>query len=282
VPGRSRAWKGQLVTHLDWSALGDSVRVAIEEKTGTVRSARTIFEGVNSHIALVLDTESGPLFVKGVDADSHLIKPQDREAMIGPYVSPVSPRLRFRVRAGRWDLLIFDALANARTADYSPGSDDLPRVVGVMHRLAAIQCPDLPLKRAEQRWSEHIDDPADCELLRGTQLLHTDFNPLNILINDDGPWIVDWAWPTRGAAFIDPACFLLRMMTHGHSPAEAEQWAARCPGWDEADPHAIDVFASANQRLFREIAEQEKHSEWKADLATAAATWAEHRGLLVT
>lgn len=267
------------MTHLDWSALGSSVHAAIEQKTGTVRSVRTVSDGMNSHIALVLDAVGGAFFVKGVDATSHLIKPQDREAMIGPYVSSVSPRLRHRVRADRWDLLIFDALAGARSADYSPGSDDLPKVVEVIHRLAAIPCPDLPIKQAEQRWAEHIDNPANRMLLRGDRLLHTDFNPLNILLNEDDTWIVDWAWPTRGAGFIDPACFLIRLITCGHTAAEAEQWAARCPGWNDAEPLALDVFAAANQRLFQEISDQARDSLWKAELAKAATLWAAHRGV---
>jgi RIO-like serine/threonine protein kinase len=37
-------------------------------------------------------------------------------------------------------------------------------------------------------------------------LLHTDFNPLNVLMTADGAWIIDWAWPTRGAeSSIQPA-----------------------------------------------------------------------------
>jgi hypothetical protein len=36
--------------------------------------------------------------------------------------------------------------------------------------------------------------------------------PLNILLGPDRTWIIDWAWPTRGAAFIDAACFLIRAM----------------------------------------------------------------------
>ena len=31
-------------------------------------------------------------------------------------------------------------------------SPDLPRVIGAMHQLAAISCPDLPVKQARQRW----------------------------------------------------------------------------------------------------------------------------------
>jgi thiamine kinase-like enzyme len=67
------------------------------------------------------------------------------------------------------------------------------------------------------------------ELLDGDALLHTDFNPLNILLGLERVWIIDWAWPTRGAAFIDAGCFLIRAMAAGHSPSEAEALAARCP-----------------------------------------------------
>lgn len=74
-----------------------------------------------------------------------------------------------------------------------------------MNRLRQIPCPDLPVKEATQRWAAYLDDQA-CAWLDGDTLLHTDFNPLNVLIAPQATWIVDWAWPTRGAAFIDPAC----------------------------------------------------------------------------
>jgi len=54
----------------------------------------------------------------------------------------------------------------------------------------------------------------DLDLSDGDALLHTDFNTLNILF-PDRVWIIDWAWPTRGASFIDVACFLVRAMAGG-------------------------------------------------------------------
>jgi hypothetical protein len=38
----------------------------------------------------------------------------------------------------------------------------------------------------------------------------------NILLGPDRLWIIDWAWPTRGASFIDAASFLIRAMAAGH------------------------------------------------------------------
>ena len=89
-------------------------------------------------------------------------------------------------------------------------------------------------------------------------------------------WIIDWAWPTRGAAFIDPACFLLRLMLGGHTAAQAEAWAAQCDSWAAAPDKAIDAFALACARLYAEIA-YEDPQPWKQRLATAARDWARHR-----
>jgi hypothetical protein len=196
--------------------------------------------------------------------------------MINPHVRPVAPRLLWHVEDVGWSLLGFEYLAETRHGDYTPGSPDLPHVVQVMNQLHALPCPDLPLKDAGQRWTTYLDDERDADLLRGDVLLHTDFNPLNILLDDQSTWIIDWAWPTRGAAFIDPACFLLRLMAHGHTPAQAEAWAVECDGWHQAAPDTITVFANANARLFTQVADIDPQP-WKRHLAAAARQWAEYR-----
>ena len=63
---------------------------------------------------------------------------------------------------------------------------------------------------------------------------------------------------TRGAAFIDAACFLIRAMAAGHSASQAEALAAWCPGWQAAPSAAIDVFALASARLYDEIARDDR------------------------
>ena len=136
--------------------------------------------------------------------------------------SATAPRLRWHQQVAGWDLLVFEYIDGARHADYRPGSSDLARVISAMHDLAAVRCPDLPVKRARQRWAAYVDREVDLDLLDGDALLHTDFNPLNILLRPDRVWIIDWAWPTRGAAFIDAACFLIRAMAAGHSASQAE------------------------------------------------------------
>ena len=108
-----------------------------------------------------------------------------------------------------------------------------------------------------------------------------DFNPLNILLGPDRAWIIDWAWSTRGAAFIDAACFLIRMMAAGHSASQAEALAVQCPCRQQAPSTAIDVFALASARLYDEIAFNDAQP-FKQRLAAVAHDWACHRlGVMV-
>jgi hypothetical protein len=136
-----------------------------------------------------LDTDAGVVFIKGLCADHPGAVRQGREAMINSHVEQLPPRLLWHDQAAGWDVLAFEYITGARHADYRPGSPDLPRVIDAMHQLAAISCPDLPVKQARQRWAAYVDREADLDLLDGDALLHTDFNPLNILFGPDRTWI---------------------------------------------------------------------------------------------
>jgi len=263
------------VEHIDWGDLGAPVRAAIQRRTGQVHTVRTAAAGLNSQLALILDATAGQVFVKGLPSGHPGVARQRREAMINTHIATVAPRLLWQTEEAGWNLLAFEYIPGTRHADYRPGSPDLPRVVAVMNQLRQLRCPDLPVKQATQRWSAYLDDQA-CAWLDGDALLHTDFNPLNVLLTPTATWIVDWAWPTRGAAFIDPACFLLRLIANGHTPAGAESWAARCTGWDLAPRPAVNAFATASARLFAEIARNDPQP-WKLQLAGAASQWLAYR-----
>jgi hypothetical protein len=258
-----------------WDDLPTEVRNTVRNHTGRVLSARTASEGLNSEIALLLQTADGPIFVKG-RPNGGTATSQRREAAINPYVRHVAPRLLWQAASRGWDLLGFEHIPG-RHADYAPGSDDLEAVVEVLRRLGETRCPVLPeVKYAEQRWSGYLDDPDTAHLLAGETLLHTDFNPLNVLVHGQRARVIDWAWPTRGAAFIDPACWLVRLIAAGHSPDSAEQWALRCPAFATAPEHAITVFARATCRTWAEI-EQNEPVPWKQDMAKAAQQWRDYR-----
>ena len=52
--------------------------------------------------------------------------------------------------------------------------------------------------------------------------------------------------------------------------------AARCPGWQQAQAAAIDVFAVASARLYDEIARQDPQP-FEQCLASVADAWVRHR-----
>ncbi|MHB1772052.1 MAG: aminoglycoside phosphotransferase [Acidimicrobiales bacterium] len=260
----------------DWDLLPLATREEIEAKTGPVRSAVTVCEGKNSALAAVLRTETGRTFVKGLEIDDPGLVTQARETAIAPYVRGVSPRLLWHVQAHGWDVTGFEYI-EGRHADYAVGSGDLVLVSDVMRQLAQIDCPGVPgLKRAESRWRNYVVNPGDATCLAGSALLHTDWNPLNVLIADDRAVLVDWAWPTLGAAWVDPACWIQRLIVAGHGAESAEDLAQQVPAWHTASPAQLDAFAAANARLWDEIATTDPQP-FKLRMRTAANAWADHR-----
>lgn len=259
----------------DWAQLAAPVRAEIERRTGPVRGARTAAAGENSAIAALLSTDRGPVFVKGLRAEDPRVVSQAREAAISPYVRPISPELLWQAEVDGWSLLGFQA-APGRHADYSPGSTDLPKVIDAMQRLALLWCPDLPqLKRAERRWAEYMDE-ADLPMLRGDTLLHTDYNPANVLIDGPAARLIDWAWPTLGAAYVDPCCLIVRLIFAGHSPEQAEACVQPVPAWNHAPTRCVDVFATALAKMWTQIGAADA-KPWKQQMAKAARSWEAHR-----
>jgi hypothetical protein len=206
---------------IQWADLPSRLRAAIEKRTGPIIAGRAVTGGQNSPLAAIVDTRDGKVFVKGLPADHPRVITQKHEAAVASVVSRISPALLWHFDEAAWNVLGF-AHISGRAADYSPGSPDLDLVVSLMEELSRVRVAvDLgPLKRAEDRWRTYTDDPADALALAGGSLAHTDWMPDNVLIAKGRAWLVDWAWPTLAAAWIDPASWLLRIMAHA-----ARTWA---------------------------------------------------------
>ncbi|MFI9204057.1 protein kinase [Streptomyces sp. NPDC053048] len=249
--------------------------------TGKVTHVRVPARGFSSDFAAIIDSEKGRFFVKamfnnpGGRKDSIL-----RERAINPYVQPLSPRLLWSVDGddAGWIILGFEAIEE-RGLGFEPGSPDLPLAVDLLNRAASLGLPDVARDWREDRWDAYVSSEDELALLRGDALLHTDINPSNLTVGEAGAWIIDWSWPTRGPGFIDPACFVVQLISAGHSPESAESWAAGCTAWSSADPKAIDVFAAADLRMHRRLAEQNPDEAWLAAMAEATQAWVDHRGI---
>ena len=261
-----------------WDDLPGPLRQAIEARTGPITAVRIATAGQNSPLAAIIETAEGRVFAKGLPSDHRRVITQAREAAVAPLVREISPALLWHFDEAGWNVLGYE-YAPGRHADYSPGSPDLDRLVQLMGALRAITIPGdaRPFKRAEDRWKPYVDDPQSASLFAGTALTHSDWTPDNVLISPGRAWLIDWAWPTLGAAWTDPACWILRLMASGgHTAAQAEQQARRLPAFAAADPAHIDLFAAANTRLWAEVAGSSA-SAWTAAMARAARVWAAHR-----
>jgi hypothetical protein len=266
------------VTVIGWEALPATLRAAVEARTGPIVKAEPVDAGHNHHLAAILyPTDHAPVFVKAVLADDRRACRQTVEAAVNTLVDGTAPRLLWHLTdTAGWDLLAFDTIVGARHANLGPDSSDLPAVTEILRTLGTTSCPPgVVTDRIEHRWRDYAD-PAALQLLAGPALLHTDLRPDNILIDSHRAWLVDWAWPTLGAAWIDPAIVALWMIAEGHTVDNATTWLSALPSGMAAPADGVDVFTSVNALLWSQIA-TETAPPWTRNLARAARAWAAHR-----
>jgi hypothetical protein len=220
-----------------WDDLSGPLKRAIEARTGPITAVRIATAGQNSPLAAIIDTAEGRVFAKGLPSGHRRVITQARETAVAPLVRGISPALLWHFDEAGWNVLGYQ-YAPGRHADYSRVHPDLDRLVQPMNELCAIKVPDDPglFKRAEDRWKPYLDDPETASVFAGPVLTHSDWTPDNVLVSKHRAWLIDWAWPTLGAAWTDPACWILRLMASGgHTAHEAEQQASRLPAFQGAD-----------------------------------------------
>lgn len=253
-----------------------SVQSAVESLTGPILCIEPVPSGHNSQLAARLSTKAGEVHVKGLRQDHQWVWTQQREADVTPYLTGLASALRWRITISGWDLVGFDHLSGPH-ADYAPGSPDLPLVADLLTQLGERRCPPVELREAGQRLSAYAENPSDVAHFQGDALLHTDLNNENVLISNEVAYLVDWAWATKGAAWLDAAYWVIWLIAAGgHSPQSAETWAAKVPAWGQATPQGLDAFALANENLWREIAGDDP-GPWAARMVRAAEAWARYR-----
>lgn len=291
------------MTRREWDALPEGVRDQIEQHCGAVRKTETPEWGCSSEFSATLYLDGGLVFCKGIQADTPGAWMHRREAEVNPHLPPrIAPRLLWEVEADGWLMLGFEH-APGRHPDLAPYSADLAAVAETVAALrpALTPCPVQGRSLAAhwaglpvwQGWAaappEDLDpwaaeqlprlaelEKAAPELIGGDTLLHADLQPGNLLISDGAVKVIDWAWSTRGAAWVDPAFMVIRLMAAGHSPESAESWACRVPAWRAAPAKAVTAFAATVLGLWEHKTRTapRPHSQ---RLTEVARRWARHR-----
>ncbi|GAB2658461.1 hypothetical protein GCM10027271_16410 [Saccharopolyspora gloriosae] len=247
-----------------WQELPGEVRDFVRGHVGPVSSAVEITNGRSSDLAAVLDTAAGRVFVKGVEGVSRRMRHLRNEITTSTLAGDLAPAVLFAEDIGEWLVVGFEYLTG-RPAGLSPGSVDLPVVADVVNRIGARPGDDTrPLRKrfGANDWWGRLDadapeliegwDLADAArwsaafptLIDGDRLVHTDLHGDQIIIGDGPARVIDWAFPGAGAAWVDPAFIVLRLIEAGHEPADAEQWArTHLKGLQGTDDAHLTAFA---------------------------------------
>ncbi|MFF0388487.1 phosphotransferase [Kitasatospora sp. NPDC004615] len=255
-----------------WHQLPSELRSGIEGRTGPVARATPPTAGTVSDFAALLDAAGGPVFCKAVREDNAKAWMHRLESAVNTVLPPgIGPRLLWTVEAAGWLALGFER-APGRHADLSPGSADLPVIARTLETLAETLTPAPPLRtlRLADRWSgqdfwhtldERHRDRLDAwaverlstligaeheapALIDGGTLVHTDLTGPNLLVDGDTVRVVDWAFPAPGAAWVDTAYLVVRLIQAGHTPENAERWADGVSMWRAASPGAVTAFVA--------------------------------------
>jgi hypothetical protein len=257
-----------------WHELPPAVRAEVQSHTGPILRATPVVAGSISDFAAVLESRDGRFFCKGAVAGNPMGWMHRNEARINPYLPAQIPRLHWQVEADCWLILGFEYL-EGRHPDLSPSSPDLPAVAVTLSAMASAltPCPVPKVQAASVRWADRVAP----EVVDGQTLVHTDVTPHNFLAYGSGMTVVDWSMPCRGAAWIDTALMVVRLIRGGHSPEQAEVWAGQIPAWSAAPPEAVNAFATGIAALSRERQQERPSANHLGPLADAAACWARHR-----
>ena len=264
-----------------FSELPLRVHEAVESYTGPLTGCIPAPAGNHAQIAETLCTGNGRVFVKGTrllpepygGAEAWSLR---NEAVVNTFASPYAPELLWQIELDDWLLLGFEHI-DGRHADYSPGSPDLALVAEVYEWLAARPCPDAVLLKVEDRYLR-LDERA--EALSGDGAVHCDLNPANVLITTSGARVVDWAFCSRGARWLDLGFLLPWLVNDGHTPALAEEWARQFEAWKDAEEAGhVDVFASLLMQAWRPRVEAGA-ADWAGNYLGIIESWNEHRSNL--
>ncbi|GAA4617326.1 hypothetical protein GCM10023195_77320 [Actinoallomurus liliacearum] len=261
---------------LRWGELPAPLREGLAELLGDIATAHVQGGGFTPGLAARLQLADGRrVFAKGIPAAHPLAgKYRDEAATTRalPAAAP-APRLHWDGQIADWVVLVLDDV-EARHADLSPGSPDVPRVVATIAGLADVltPCPvDAPAAEIEladfvhgwgtlaatpptdlDEWTRrHLDDLAALETAwlpaaAGDTLIHGDVNTSNLLIDPEGrAFLIDWAQPARGSAWLDVVDLVPHLILAGHTPAAAEAALADVPAWRDTDPAVITSYAAA-------------------------------------
>ncbi|WP_433253904.1 phosphotransferase family protein [Streptosporangium sp. CA-135522] len=294
------------MTGYGWDDLPGEVRDAVEVECGTIQHATSLPGGLTAGVAVRLDATRGPVFLKALPAASPSAPLYLREQHVGvalPEGVP-APRMLWSGHTAGWVWLAFEHVEVRRPVVLSPGSPDVADVVDIVRVLGELLVPnpaaEVPpvadnvmflTRRADALLADPPSDLAslpayraaraglDMDALAGDTLLHADFHEGNLLAGPAGVRLIDWGLACQGAAWVEIALLIPRLILAGHTPEQAEVLADQLPAWKAAPEVAVTGLAAV-WSLFREFVARngpERIRASRARAAEAGRAWVEYR-----
>jgi len=253
----------------DWIALPEGVMTGIADRVGGT-DAIPASSGDHAEIAATVTGQCGTVFVKAASSELG-VRSLRYELLASKAVDQAySPAVEWQFESDGWLVVGFEHVDGPH-ADLSPGSPDLDLLGATLKELGETPAPGC------QSWFSPVArlgfaHPA----MDGDMLVHTDLNPANLIVTPQGLRIVDWAWVTRAAPWVELALLVQWLIGSGHTPEQAEEWLVRYPAWSATDPEVLDDFASRNAAKWSLKARQGT-AGWIHDLAVWTGQWSAYR-----
>jgi hypothetical protein len=255
---------------IDWNELPEAVTKEVDDRVGGL-DATPAASGDHAEIASAVTGTKGTVFVKAAQSDLGVRSLRYELRVSEAVTRPYSPAVEWHFEADGWLVVGFEH-CHGRQAGLSPGSTDLDLLDSYLSELGELPAPEVPLFNPQSRFG--FAAPA----MDGEALIHTDLNPANLIVTPDGLRIVDWAFATKAAPWVELAVLAQWLIGSGHTPEQAEAWLSRHPMWGATDPAALDDFAGRSAGRWQDKAEKSAAS-WVRDLAAWTGRWAIHRGI---
>lgn len=253
---------------VNWDALPEAVTKEIADRVGGSHTIPAP-SGDHAEIASTVTGAGGNVFVKAAHSELG-VRSLRYELLVSKAVNqPYSPAVQWNFETDGWLVVAFEHL-DGRHADLSPASPDLDQLDATLKRLAVTPAPDcLRLVPATRLGFIHPE-------MDGDTLVHTDLNPANLIMTAYGLKVVDWAFATRAAPWVELAMLVQWLIGSGHTPDQAEQWMQRYPAWQATDRDVLDDLASRNASKWS-LKAQHNAAGWIRDLATWNGQWWAYR-----
>jgi hypothetical protein len=253
----------------DWTALPEAVVRRIAERAGGTH-AIPASSGDHAEIAATVTGDNGKVFVKAASSDLG-VRSLRYELLASRAINrPYSPAVEWDFETDGWLAVGFEHVDGPH-ADLSPGSPDLDLLDPTLKELEEMPAPGgRPWFSPATRLG--FTHPA----MDGETLVHTDLNPANLIVSPRGLRIVDWAFATKAAPWVELALLIQWLIGAGHTPHQAEEWMARSPTWGATNPEILDEFSSKNAAKWS-LKAQQNAVPWVLDLAAWTGQWSAHR-----